>query len=736
MATTKNYKRLRLEDIEKTVELETEKFNKEIGGIERSAINMVTSGLLFYQSQSRSIGETSVLEFLRSFPAAVGGGLWFEPHAFNNETRKVSIYAFYDRDTGELRLGDIENYDFYDRNWYRDIVDEITQPYQVAWAKPFIGDITQNLKTAAGAGIFDSEGAMIGISVVDWGMEKAVKALTAIRPTENSFVVLCVPEKDYIISATYLPNLTGAPAKIIPWDINAGSFTLGGVNYLNFGRRLDNGWLLSVQIPENEIFAEVEKRNTCYSMTIIFSLVFLMAAAYFLVSKLINTPLRRLTTDVAHLAIGNLDMHVKETTKDEFGMLAGTFNKMTEDLKNAIEAHEREREEKKRIATELRVAAEIQSSMIPCIFPAFPTRSEFDIYATMIPAREVGGDFYDFYMLDRNNLAVVIADVSGKGIPAALFMVITKTIIRDCTFSDSPKSVFEIVNKKLCENNDSRMFVTAIMGIFNIPSGRFVYVNAGHTPPLLRRGDGDFNYFSTKPCIVLGFIENPDYREVEIMLEPGDAIYFYTDGVTEAMNADRELFSEKRLLASINRCKEFPPKDMLSSIKRDIDIFTGETEQSDDITMLALEKSRHYGVLDREAVINELTVVAKMENFGKILDFIGEELDGYGYPPELEDLIFEAVEEIFVNVEHYAYAPETGEVTIGIAAGDEILIRFVDNGRPYNPLEAQDPDLDKPLMQREIGGLGIFLVKKLMDTVNYHRMDDKNVLIMTKKVKK
>ena len=731
IATTENYKRLRLEGIKKTLEFETEKINKIIAALERGATNLVIDGLLFFQSQSYSIGETSVLEFLRSFSAAAGGGFWFEPYAFNKNKLHASIYAFYDKDSGELLMGDIENYNHYEKNWYREIVDKIKRPYQTAWARPFVGDLSLSLKTAVGAGIFDHEGNLIGVSVIDWGMEEAIRDLTAIHPTENSFVVLCAPEEDYVISDTYTNSLMGTTVKSIPWDINANSFFLEGVSYLSFSQFLDNGWLLSVQIPQNEIFAEVESQNNSFSIIIAFVSAIMICIAYYLVSKLINDPIKQLTSDLADLALGNLDIQIKVTTKDELGMFAKTFNKMTTDLKESLEAHDRERAEKERIAAELSVAAEIQSSMIPCIFPPFPSRSEFDIYATMLPAKEMSGDFYDFYMVDENNLAIVIADVSGKGIPAALFMVITKTMIRDCSSWESPKNVFEEVNKKLCYNNESSMFVTAFLGFYNIPTGRFIYVNAGHVPPLVKKGGGGFEFLKIKPGIVLGFTENAKYSEEEIILETGDIFYLYTDGVTEALNTDMAVFSEQRLLEAINKCKDYSPKDLVSAIKQEMDNFTGREEQSDDTTMLALKVSHLT-----DPAVKELTVQAIKAKLNEVLDFVNAELKGNNYPPELQGEIDVVAEEIFINIANYAYEQEAGEATISIAGGrEEMLLRFEDSGRPFNPLGEKDPDLDKPLAERQLGGIGIFLVKKLMDKVTYIRLENKNVLTMTKKIK-
>ena len=238
---------------------------------------------------------------------------------------------------------------------------------------------------------------------------------------------------------------------------------------------------------------------------------------------------------------------------------------------------------------ELNVASHIQKNMLPCIFPPYPEREEFDIYATMMPAKEVGGDFYDFFLIDSDHLAIVIADVSGKGVPAALFMVIAKTLIKNNTAGmTEPKGIFEKTNNQLCENNEEGMFVTAFMGILELSTGVFSFVNAGHNPPLLKRKGQEFDWLSVKPGFILAGMEGMKYQQESITLSEGDELYLYTDGVTEAMNLENELFSDKRLKEALNRHRDLELKDLLASMKQEIDQFANGAKQADDITMLAL----------------------------------------------------------------------------------------------------------------------------------------------------
>lgn len=246
--------------------------------------------------------------------------------------------------------------------------------------------------------------------------------------------------------------------------------------------------------------------------------------------------------------------------------------------------------EKERIGAELDVAAHIQSSMLPCIFPAFPGRKEFQVYATMNPAKEVGGDFYDFFMVDDKHLAVVMADVSGKGVPAALFMVIGKTLIKDHTKPGSTlDQVFSDVNNLLCDSNSEDLFITAFEGVLDLETGRFCYVNAGHEIPYLCRAGESFEPYKVSPGFVLAGIENMQYKEGEFHLQAGDRIFLYTDGIPEATNAENEQYGSQRLEMALNLNKDSEPKKLLAQIKADMDQFVGEAPQFDDITMLCLE---------------------------------------------------------------------------------------------------------------------------------------------------
>ena len=268
-------------------------------------------------------------------------------------------------------------------------------------------------------------------------------------------------------------------------------------------------------------------------------------------------------------------------------LISATLSKRTHGL---LKRQDKVNREKERISTELSVATQIQADMLPSIFPAFPERSEFDIYATMNPAKEVGGDFYDFFMVDQRHLAIVMADVSGKGVPAALFMVIGKTLIKDHTKPDRDLGeVFTEVNKLLCESNSENLFITAFEGVLDLVTGEFRYVNAGHEIPYICKKGGVYEPHKIPAAFVLAGMEEMHYTSGTMQLEPGDKVFQYTDGVTEATNKDNELYGMKRLTGILGENSAKSPAELLFAVKEDLNHFVGEAPQFDDITMLCVE---------------------------------------------------------------------------------------------------------------------------------------------------
>ena len=352
--------------------------------------------------------------------------------------------------------------------------------------------------------------------------------------------------------------------------------------------------LLCVQRQMEDLDAEkiLFLKNT-FAYMLLFLTLMLLIGRYGVKSQLLN-PLDKLTQGVKEISGGNLDKKLDIKTGDELQTLADNFNAMTDKLKIYMANLAKETAENERIATELDVARRIQMSMLP---KNFSVDKRVDLFASMTPAREVGGDLYDFYLLDENHLFITIADVSGKGVPAALFMVAAITNLRNATAAlqspDDLKTAIESTNDRLCANNDGELFVTAFSGVLDLTTGIFRYVNAGHNPPLIRRRGKNFDELPMELNFVLGGWEDWQYVQQEIQFEAGDTIFLYTDGVTEATNSAGKMYSLERLqkkLADLDESKS--TEEILTQISKSLQNFSGEAEQSDDITMLAVKFER------------------------------------------------------------------------------------------------------------------------------------------------
>ena len=418
-----------------------------------------------------------------------------------------------------------------------------------------------------------------------------------------------------------------------------------------------------------------------------------------------------------------------------FNIAAFACTQIAQSGKNMVEKQKEIAEKGKRIETELNLASAIQRSMLPSIFPPFPEHEEIDIYASMMPAKEVGGDFYDMFLVDENHLAICMADVSGKGVPASLVMMISKILIKNVTMIDAKvDKALTRVNNMLCEGNKIDMFVTCWFGILDLRSGKLEFANAGHNPPLLYSSTkGKFEYLKTKPNLVLAGMEDIKYRLNEIQMEPGDKIFLYTDGVTEATDTNEMLYGEQRLENFLNTHLSLSVEDTLKQLKQDIDSFVGEAEQFDDITMLELFYKKRK---DDRVSVAQKTFKADENELPAVQEFVREELKKYDISSRSLNQIELAVEEIFVNIASYAYVGKEGDCTLTIQNDglDKLVFTFEDYGIQFNPLEKQDPDITLSASERDIGGLGIFITKKTMDSVEYKYENGKNILTISKTI--
>lgn len=374
-----------------------------------------------------------------------------------------------------------------------------------------------------------------------------------------------------------------------------------------------------------------------------------------------------------------------------------------------------------KVTSELSIASIIQGAVLPKEFPDNPFG---EIYGVMDSAKKVGGDFYDFFNIDDDHLAIVIGDASGKGIPSSLYMMKAQSLIRAASkhSMDTAKIIME-VNEGLCEGNEYSMFVTCWIGILNKNNGELRYTNAGHNPPIIK-SSGKFSYLSARPGIVLGGFDNFEYCEAKTKLSKGDKLFLYTDGVTEAHNVKSELFGEDRLLESVSKL-DGSPYETVTKIRDEVRVFSRNTEQFDDITMLMVEYRKPQSVFSKK-------FEARKENLEKVQNFIISSIKADLDIKDKNQLLIVA-EEIFINIASYAYEGR-GFCNVDVSYENDVLtVVFTDNGVEFNPLEKDDPNTKEKAEERQIGGLGIFMVKNLMDKVYYERKDGKNILTIVKK---
>jgi len=388
--------------------------------------------------------------------------------------------------------------------------------------------------------------------------------------------------------------------------------------------------------------------------------------------------------------------------------------------------------QKQRMEDELNVGRDIQLSMVPDTFPAFPEREEFDIHGLLEPAREIGGDFYDYFFIERNKLCICVGDVSGKGVPAALFMAVTKTMIKSTASEDhSPASIITRVNDEISQDNPSCMFITLFFGIFDTVTGELKYTNAGHPYPCLKHANGSVEMLQKLHGPVVGAMDGMAYKEDTVQLCQGDQLLVFTDGITEAMDLSDALYGEQRVVDFFQGFADTDPGALVKATLASVESFAGEAEQADDITVLALRYCAEPGA---DGAQLQITIINQLAEIDRVNDAFNEFAEGYDIPMKLSLKINMVFDELLANVISYAYDDgEEHQIEIAISCdGARLAIDITDDGVPFNPFTREDPDTTLSLDERDIGGLGIHLVKNTMDEMLYQRRHNRNTVTLIK----
>ena len=382
--------------------------------------------------------------------------------------------------------------------------------------------------------------------------------------------------------------VTASPIRTTGWVlVSAYSQEISGKSAIMLQKSLNE-----IQADTTNVYHEKMHNSRVFAFAVLSLISIAILAGALILGTMLVKPLNTITKRVSELNEENLQFKMEDEyrTGDEVEELATAFATISEKTVQYMDQLVKVTAEKERIGAELSLATDIQSTMLPHIFPAFPNRTEFDIYASMDPAKEVGGDFYDYFLVDDDHLAMVMADVSGKGVPAALFMMASKIILQSVAMlGNEPAEILNKTNEAICSNNDAEMFVTVWMGILELSTGKLTAANAGHEYPVIKRPDGNFEIYKDRHGLVLGAMAQSKYKQYELLIEPGTKLFFYTDGVPEANNADKEAFGMDRMVEALNADPNVSPQQILQNVRKAVDAFTEEAEQFDDLTMMCLE---------------------------------------------------------------------------------------------------------------------------------------------------
>lgn len=578
---------------------------------ELAAVEKVTESL----GRSLETGrypEQELLSLIRTTveknPEIYGAGVAFEPNAFSAEYQLYAPYFY--RKNGEISYSPLEVVYQYVPYLYWDWYQIPRELGKLEWSEPYFDEGAGNiLMTTCSVPFYAGTGVtkqLKGIVTADISLDSLTEIVSSVKILKTGYasllsrngMVLSHPSKDAIMNETFFSiaearndsSMRELGKKMVRGEtgfILHESF-LGVKSWMYYAPIRSTGWTLAVVFPEAELLENVTRLSMTMAAMGLAGILLLIAAVVYIASS-ITKPLRSLATATHDLASGNFDVELPALrSNDEVGRLTRDFQLMKESLKEYIRNLTETTAAKERIQSELKVATDIQASLLPRLFPAFPDRPELDIYASMDPAKEVGGDFYDFFFIDDRNLCFLIADVSDKGVPAALYMMVAKTLLKsEGQRLGEPDQILSCVNNILASDNDTCMFATVFCAILDTVTGEVRFANAGHNPPLIMDAKG-IRYLNPKSGFVLGPMPDSAYETERITLQPGDKLFLYTDGVTEASNHAQEVYGEPQLLKALQHAAKEDLADLIYYIRAEVARHANGAPQSDDITMVAI----------------------------------------------------------------------------------------------------------------------------------------------------
>lgn len=671
----------------------------------------------------------------------VGSAIAFEPYYNANKDYFFSPYAY--RSDNKIYTKQLGNYsyDYFEMDWY----SKPKKTNSGVWSSPYYdAGGGYYLMCTYSAPMYNRNGRFIGVVTADISLVQVSQLMNDLKPTEESYSFAVYKDGSYYNKGHFYnsPNYSFHTAKDIIKDKNTrelvandmiqaktGSYDID--KNLNTGKKVyytpisNTGWTLGLVVNKDYLYKDLQDATS--TILIVALIGFLLI--FFTCRHLIHTKIRPLTifaNAAKEIAKGKFDVKLpKVKSKDEMLELYDSFKYLKEELVNSMNSLAQTISANEKIESELNVARSIQMGLIPKSFPPFPKRKDIDLVAFLHPAKEVGGDLYDFF-IDHKKLYFCIGDVSDKGIPAAIFMALTRAQFRSfASGSEDAKVIVEGMNKSISESNDANMFVTLIVGILDMETGVIQYCNAGHNNPCLIDVDGKARFIEIFPSLPIGIISEAQYKNEYLTLSANQTLFLYTDGVNEAENSVKEQFGNDRLIDVLSQDHCPSPDEEVTNLKSAIKEFVNGSRQSDDITMLAI---KYFGALDEKFILlkNHIAEINRMNQwFDEILDV----------DDNTRMQINLAMEEVVTNVILYAYPTDGKEYQFAIhysKHGNELCFVIEDNGIAFDPTAKEDADITLSAEDRPIGGLGIFLVKQLMDSVEYQRKDDCNLLTIKK----
>ncbi len=558
-----------------------------------------------------TLSQKEMLRLLRASvlenPEVYGAILAFEPYALDGKTRYFAPYFY--RGNGTIKATDPHTRVHFDWSWYQDP----KQSGRPEWSEPYFdtgfGNIVMATYSVPFYRLEKGKERFRGVVTADISLDQLSEIVSSIKILDSGFGILISksgtivthPDRNLILRETIFsladkrgdPRITEVGRQMIAGKSGFAPYPIlaaGKPSWVYYAPIPSSNWSLAVIFPENELAKDLA---TLHRVVIFLGCagLLLLCLAVILIARSITRPLRAMAQATEAIASGNLDIELPEVrTHDEVGKLTESFRTMKTALKDYIREVAESAAERERITSELNIAREIQMNILPQAMPDFSAQAGYDLHARIEPAREVGGDFYDFFPVDGNRLCFVIADVSGKGVPAALFMAMSMTLLKATAREGlSPEKVLTRVNDELSRDNDVNMFVTVFCGILAVDTGEVVFANAGHNHPLVMKKTGETAWVKTVNGLALGVMEGASYRREVLTLGQGDALFLYTDGVTEAMNPGEDLFGDERLRLCLQSLAGRPPGEVNGAVLENVRTFAAGAPQSDDITLMTVQ---------------------------------------------------------------------------------------------------------------------------------------------------